>query len=109
NYWRSFLNIIDLIIVPLCVITLIYLTIDDCSNHQGKIADNIILGARNGLQFNDPFSSDVKIIDFTSIDDDNQEEDLIPEIVSEDGTIDTGAENMDFLVEYEAFEKELAL
>ena len=117
NYWKSFLNIIDIIIVPLCIITLIYLTVDDCSNHQEKIADNIILGVRNGLQLfrlilliknNDPFSSETEIIDFESIDD-IQERDLISEIISDGTTIDTGADNMDFLIEYEEFEKELAL
>ncbi|ORX58489.1 hypothetical protein BCR36DRAFT_408996 [Piromyces finnis] len=116
NYWKSFLNIIDIIIVPLCVITLIYLTVDDCSNRQEKIADNIIIGVRNGLQLfrlvlliknNDIFSSEVEIVDFSSIDN-NQEEEELSEIISDDATIDTGAD-MDFLIEYEEFEKELAL
>jgi len=117
NYWNSILNVIDLIILPLCVVTVIYLSIDDCSNKGEKIADNIILGVRNGLQLfrlllliknNELFSSDNDVIDFDSIDQDNREA-IIEEIISDSGTIDTGGDDIDFLIEYEKFEREISL
>jgi len=118
NYWKSLLNIIDLIIVPLCVITVIYLTVDDCSNREGKIADNIILGVRNGLQLfrlllliknNELFSSEVDVIDFDSIEDNQDREVMIEEIISDSATIDTGGDDIEFLMEYENFEREMSL
>jgi len=118
NYWKSLLNIVDLIIVPLCVITVIYLTIDDCSNREGKIADNIILGVRNGLQLfrlllliknNELFSSEVDVIDFDSIEDNQDREVMIEEIISDSATIDTGGDDIEFLMEYENFEREMSL
>ncbi|ORX84166.1 hypothetical protein BCR32DRAFT_242781 [Anaeromyces robustus] len=116
NYWKSFLNILDLIIVPLCVVTLVYLTIDDCSNRQGKIADNIILGVRNTLQLfrlllliknNDPFTTETEIVDFEGLENDDGRDLLVTQI-SENVTID-GGDNLDYLVEYEEFEKEIVL
>jgi len=117
HYWKSFLNIIDLIIVPLCVVTVIFLTVDDCTNKEGKIADNIILGVRNGLQLfrlllliknNELFSSEVEVVDFDSIDDSQIREITIPE-ESDSATVDTGADNVEYLIDYEEFEKEINL
>jgi len=115
NYWKSLFNIVDLIIVPLCVMTVIYLTLDDCSNREGKIADNIILGVRNGLQLfrlilliknNELFSSENDVIDFDSIEDNQDREVMIEEIISDSATIDTGGDDIEFLME---FEREMSL
>jgi len=108
HYWKSFLNIIDLIIVPLCVVTVIYLTVDDCSNQEGKIADNIILGVRNSLQLfrlllliknNKPFSSEVENIDIESIDIEDRE--LIVSQISDSATVLTGNDNLEYLIDFD--------
>jgi len=116
NYWKSFLNLIDLIIVPLCIVTVVYLTIDDCSNQEGKIADNIILGVRNSLQLfrlllliknNQPFSSEVENIDIESIE--IQDRELIISQISDNATILTGNDNLEYLIDYDDDEKDLIL
>jgi len=118
HYWKSFLNIVDLVIVPLCVITVIYLTVDNCSNKEGKIADNIILGIRNTLQLirlllliknNQPFSSEVEIIDIESIEENENREIAISEI-SDSATVLTGNDDIEYLIDFdEDYDKDLIL
>ncbi|KAI8878251.1 hypothetical protein K501DRAFT_258891 [Backusella circina FSU 941] len=51
GYWRSIWNILDTILVGLCVITLLVLT-TGCSvlEHNEAIFDNVLLVIRNGFQ-----------------------------------------------------------
>lgn len=51
-FWQSTLNIVDVLLTGLCVLTLGYLIVGDCSDAQAReaIADTLLLTVRNGMQ-----------------------------------------------------------
>ncbi|RIB01133.1 hypothetical protein C2G38_1044742 [Gigaspora rosea] len=50
-YWNSIYNIIDIILVLLCIITLVLIIKGDCSHKGEEIVDLILIIVRNIMQF----------------------------------------------------------
>ncbi|CAG8608635.1 11174_t:CDS:2 [Paraglomus occultum] len=51
-YWKSVYNIVDLVLVLLCLVTLIFIVTDGCSEHRSEeIFDTLLLVIRNLMQF----------------------------------------------------------
>ena len=52
-YWKSLWNIVDLVMVALCVTTLLYLMFGECSKARAReaVLDTLLLVVRNGIQF----------------------------------------------------------
>ncbi|TPX40104.1 hypothetical protein SeMB42_g06146 [Synchytrium endobioticum] len=53
HYWKSVWNILDLVMVALCAMTLVYLLFGECSMARATeaVLDTILLVVRNGIQF----------------------------------------------------------